>query len=447
MGEVSPRIIVTLEPELEKNVLTSIQMQVSMPRMLQGNLHQYILDMNGFGRGAEKQVESLRAFRSVASREGGYSCMIGRKKFAEFYYRVLPMLRDAEEITLVDHVGSLIESALPPEAEFTFYLDLHGRILSCRTTAGYEGKTVTLGFEAQDPSIASRDRDQENRVMGIVRSFFPGVSPEQEAMTVHADGENLMRVMSEGVNALSAFGEVRGSDAFHRVRVIPAPSPKITVRMDSGLLDLSIETKDIPSGELLELLASYRMKKRWYRLKNGDYVDLQNATALDELQETAQAMDVSMEELVSHGVRLPKYRSLYIDRLLEDHEELAASRDRTFKALIRSFQTIRDSDFEVPGNLISLKAGGTGLNLTGADVVIHYDPWWNLAVQNQATDRAHRIGQTRQVTVVKLIAAGTIEEKILDLQEAKRELAEMIISGESTSLMSLSREELLALLD
>ena len=105
------------------------------------------------------------------------------------------------------------------------------------------------------------------------------------------------------------------------------------------------------------------------------------------------------------------------------------------------------NDGDVPVFLISLKAGGTGLNLTGADVVIHYDPWWNLAVQNQATDRAHRIGQTRQVTVIKLIAADTIEERIVRLQDTKRELADAIISGENTSLMSLSRDELLALLE
>lgn len=64
---------------------------------------------------------------------------------------------------------------------------------------------------------------------------------------------------------------------------------------------------------------------------------------------------------------------------------------------------------------ISLKAGGTGLNLTGADIVIHYDPWWNVAVENQATDRAHRIGQKNVVTVYKLIAKGTFEEKIIKL--------------------------------
>ena len=100
----------------------------------------------------------------------------------------------------------------------------------------------------------------------------------------------------------------------------------------------------------------------------------------------------------------------------------------------------------VPVFLISLKAGGVGLNLTGADMVIHYDPWWNLAVQNQATDRAHRIGQTKKVTVYKLIAKNTIEEKIQKLQETKKDLAEQIIGGEAASLGSMSREELLELL-
>lgn len=95
---------------------------------------------------------------------------------------------------------------------------------------------------------------------------------------------------------------------------------------------------------------------------------------------------------------------------------------------------------------ISLKAGGTGLNLTSADIVIHYDPWWNLAVQNQATDRAHRIGQKHVVTVYKLIAKDTIEENIVKLQEKKRELADQILSGEGMGSGSFSREELLELL-
>lgn len=96
--------------------------------------------------------------------------------------------------------------------------------------------------------------------------------------------------------------------------------------------------------------------------------------------------------------------------------------------------------------LISLKAGGTGLNLTAADVVIHYDPWWNLAAQTQATDRAHRIGQKNAVQVYKLIAKDTIEEKILNMQESKRELAETVIHENEAPITQMSVEQLLELL-
>jgi hypothetical protein len=101
---------------------------------------------------------------------------------------------------------------------------------------------------------------------------------------------------------------------------------------------------------------------------------------------------------------------------------------------------------EVPVFLISLKAGGTGLNLTGASIVIHFDPWWNIAAQNQATDRAHRIGQKNQVTVYKLIAKDTIEEKIIDLQEKKRVLAEEVLDGDHVSAATLDRDTLLEIL-
>lgn len=97
--------------------------------------------------------------------------------------------------------------------------------------------------------------------------------------------------------------------------------------------------------------------------------------------------------------------------------------------------------------LISLKAGGTGLNLTGADMVVHFDPWWNPAVEDQATDRAHRIGQKNAVQVIKLVAQGTIEEKVLVLQERKKELIESVIKPGETLLSKFTEKELVELFD
>jgi SNF2 family DNA or RNA helicase len=110
---------------------------------------------------------------------------------------------------------------------------------------------------------------------------------------------------------------------------------------------------------------------------------------------------------------------------------------------VRRFQDSPD----IPVFLISLKAGGTGLNLTGADTVIHFDPWWNPAAEDQATGRAHRIGQSNIVTSYKLIARGSVEEKIVRLQERKKELIASTLTSDEAFAQSLTWEELQGLLE
>jgi SNF2 family DNA or RNA helicase len=99
-------------------------------------------------------------------------------------------------------------------------------------------------------------------------------------------------------------------------------------------------------------------------------------------------------------------------------------------------------DESIPVFLISLKAGGTGLNLTAADVVVHFDPWWNPAAEAQATDRAHRIGQDKQVNVYKFITSGTVEEKVLELQKGKRKLLEQVFDESEAANLKLSVQDL-----
>ena len=110
---------------------------------------------------------------------------------------------------------------------------------------------------------------------------------------------------------------------------------------------------------------------------------------------------------------------------------------------VKRNQLVEDFQNEaVPLFLISLKAGGTGLNLTKASVVIHLDPWWNISAQNQATDRAHRIGQEDTVQVFNLITKNTIEEKIQNLQNKKKELSDIFVENSKGSFSSLTKEEL-----
>jgi SNF2 family DNA or RNA helicase len=163
----------------------------------------------------------------------------------------------------------------------------------------------------------------------------------------------------------------------------------------------------------------------------------------------------------------PRLKFLSPDVAAEGNKALVFSQFTSFLALVRAAldeQGIRyeyldgrtkdrqarvdrfQGDPACPIFLISLKAGGHGLNLTAADYVYLLDPWWNPAVEAQAIDRAHRIGRTRHVIATRLVARDTIEEKILALQAGKRALADAILSSDRTGLASIGREELELLL-
>jgi len=157
-----------------------------------------------------------------------------------------------------------------------------------------------------------------------------------------------------------------------------------------------------------------------------------------------------LEEVIDGGHRVLVFSqfvsmlSLLKERLQEESIEFCYLDGSTIDraAVVDRFQK-QDS---IPVFLISLKAGGVGLNLTGADTVIHFDPWWNPAVEDQATDRAHRIGQTRVVTSYKLITRDTVEEKILTLQNRKRDLIQATIAGEEEFASALGWDEIQELL-
>jgi superfamily II DNA or RNA helicase len=161
------------------------------------------------------------------------------------------------------------------------------------------------------------------------------------------------------------------------------------------------------------------------------------------------ALNELVEEVIASGRRALVF-SQFVELLTLVRSELdrrrieyayldGRTRDRT--AVLRSF-----TEGTMPLFLLSLRAGGTGINLAAADVVIHLDPWWNPAVEEQATDRAHRIGQVRTVSVYRIVAAGTIEEAILRMKREKRALAGAVIDDDTAGLKRLSEEDVAELL-
>lgn len=158
-----------------------------------------------------------------------------------------------------------------------------------------------------------------------------------------------------------------------------------------------------------------------------------------------------VDEAVSGGHRILVFsqfvKMLYIiRRALEERSVRYCYLDGASKDRIESVHRF-NTDSSIPVFLISLKAGGTGLNLTGADTVIHFDPWWNPAVEDQATDRAHRIGQKNTVYSIKLITAGTVEEKVLEMQARKRAVIGATVESDEQTMEKLTWEDVKSILE
>ena len=208
----------------------------------------------------------------------------------------------------------------------------------------------------------------------------------------------------------------------------------------------AVGAQGIAKSRMVVLTALLRLRQVCCDLRLLKLDNVKPATASGKLELFGELL----EEVIDGGHRVLVF-SQFVGMLTLLKERLAAEKiefcyldgsttDRG--AVVEEFQT----NAAIPVFLISLKAGGMGLNLTGADTVIHFDPWWNPAVEDQATDRAHRIGQTKVVTSYKLITRNTVEEKILLLQNRKREIIQATISGEEEFAASLNWAEIQELL-
>ncbi|MDQ6631983.1 MAG: SNF2 family helicase [Verrucomicrobiota bacterium] len=206
----------------------------------------------------------------------------------------------------------------------------------------------------------------------------------------------------------------------------------------------AVGAQGLQKSRMMVLTALLRLRQiccdaRLLKLDSGKKFMDENSGKLEMFSEL-------LEEILDGGHRVLVF-SQFVRMLTLLREKLEAEKiefcylDGATKnrgQVVERFQT----NPQVPVFLISLKAGGVGLNLTGADTVIHFDPWWNPAVEDQATDRAHRLGQTRVVTSYKLIARDTVEEKILLLQTRKREIIKATLAGEEQLAESLTWEEI-----
>jgi superfamily II DNA or RNA helicase len=330
-----------------------VLLKADTPELLQGEKENYLLDGDVMTRIPEEQYRELEPLLEMSDEDGIPQMKIGKKKMPEFFYRVLPEMEKNPclDIRITDEKE--IQKHLAPEAQFVFRLDAEDGQLLCRAEVAYGDKKHVLRLpEPQElPLPAYRDLNQEQDALEQVHNYFPEYSEQKEAWCSDSSADQVFRVLTEGTDTLLEYGEVEGTEAFRRQKIRTMPTIQVGVGVESDLMNLSITTDDMSLEELAALLDSYRKKKKYYRLKSGEFIRLEESGSLDVLQAMMDSMGVSVKEFTKGKMHLPLYRALYLDKMLEEHDELASDRDHAFRELVKNFKTIKDSDFSVPASL------------------------------------------------------------------------------------------------
>ena len=354
VGHTKMRFTLTIDQMMDTaGQFAGIIVSGMIPVMLEGASGYYILNSSILSRMEKREMDVLEPFRTVADASGLFRFRVGREHLQEFYYRVLPSLLDNPYVSIVDHCDGEPQKYLPPEPQFTFYLDVSDDlVLTCRCRVSYEEKQYDLNKASHDGGY--RDSEQEARICQLLSEIFQSFDKRGGIYSSEMTDDSMYDFLMTGIARLEKYGDVHGTEAFKRRSVRRFSSAQVGVSLKSGLMDITLTARDYTQQELIGILESYQKKKRYYRLKSGDYVDLTENQELEDIGAFFQGLDLLPVDVLRKQIHLPLYRALYLDRMLEEHDSLVSTRDRTYRALIKNFQTIKDADYEVPSPLESV---------------------------------------------------------------------------------------------
>ncbi len=353
--EETPKIRMELRKDVtEDGVFHGMILQGELPRILDGVHARYCLQKEQLSRMDRERLRALEPLLADSG-EGNVQMHIGRNFLTDFYYHILPELADS--INLSEPDRDEIMQFLPPEVSFRFYLDAEEGTPLCRATAQY-GEQVELPLSdwVQDGKPVSdfRDQFQESAVLMRLEDYFPHLQESGEFAS-DRDEDSVFRVLTDGIDLLCRMGEVMSTARFDALTLRRGVKVQVGVSVESGLMDLKISSEDVSLAELAEILNSYRKKKKYHRLKNGDFIRIDDS--IGELAALTDTLQLGKKELLSGEASVPAYRALYLEQMLENAQKIYTTRDRHYRQLIKDFRSVRESDYEVPEELVQTLRG------------------------------------------------------------------------------------------
>ena len=327
-----------------------IRMEGQMPTLVRGHQYAYFLEgdhLNRIGYELSQKLDPLMQ----SSRNGEIDIRIGRKNLGDFYRKALPGLREIAEVAEPDERE--VELYLPPIPRFVIYLDtLDGSVIA-RADVYYGNKAHSLlellcrsrnELEA-DPY---RALEEEREVMETLLKYLPNFDEESWILFLPKDEILLFDFLDHGLDELLSMAEVRMTDRFRRLGLKKRVSFTLGVSVESNLLDLQVTSDELSNEELLAVLSGYQRKCRYVRLHGGDFLKLEGNETIAQLSALMETLQMTPEEFVKGKMHIPAYRALYLDKMLEQTQDLYADRDALFRKLIKDFKTVQDSDFAIP---------------------------------------------------------------------------------------------------
>ena len=335
------------------NVIDGILMTGDLPEIIKGVNRRYYISEDTLNCIPEERSAALKAV--LDAEHGGYvRIMIGRNHLPDFYHKVLPALREIVHIESSENDEELIRTILPPEPEFITYLDVDSGNLVGRADVYYDNTRFALADLLNGDSPESfRSLEAEGSMLELLLRYLPHYDPSYRILFAPKDAELTFDLLDRGIPEILQRSEVRMTDRFKALKVRNRSKFDIGLSVESNLLDISVTSSDLSPEELLDILYSYKKKKKFITLKNGDFFKLDDNESIAQLVEMMEALHVSPKEFVTGKMHIPAYRALYLDKMMEASQDIYATRDSRFKSLIKEFKTIEDADFEVPKTLKS----------------------------------------------------------------------------------------------
>lgn len=297
-------------------------------------------------RDSIEHVRDIRPFWDYMSSYKYESFFVSKGELPAFCRNLLPVL---EKHCQVKKQSFLEKLYLPPEPEYEIYLDAPDRqTVVCEMYVRYDELKYNIFDKPR--MIENRDELAELKQKEHVRLWFQNTDVHKKQMILSGDDEKLYELLTEGMEELSQTGTVYVSDRLKSIQVNPAPAVSVGVSLKGELLELTLNSEEMPLEELLDILASCQEKRRFVRLKSGDFLSMED-NGLTVLSGIQKSLSVSAGAWEQGSIFLPKYRALYLDGELKERNGFHAVKNRSFKALVRNMKTVEDNDFEVPSSL------------------------------------------------------------------------------------------------